>query len=200
MIARNKGVGNVGVIDIFAGPGGLGEGFSSFEATAGSGRHPFELAVSAEMDKSAHSTLRLRAFSRMLEREGGAAVQAYRNFLIDVAKQEATRPELVFGSGRWARLWAEAEAEALNLTMGIAEHNALLNERIRNVRGRYDHLVLVGGPPCQAARIAGALSQGRFRQPSNLVLQGSRRVDGRDTRSGTRVHDLRLRLNGESRQ
>lgn len=157
--ARNKGAGTVGVIDIFAGPGGLGEGFSSFEAIPGSGIHPFEIAVSAEMEKSAHATLRLRAFSRMLEREGETASKAYRNFLIGVAKKEAGPPEQVFGSGRWARLWAEAEAEALNLTMGVPEHNALLNERIRQVRDRYSHLVLVGGPPCQAYSLVGRARQ-----------------------------------------
>ena len=48
----------VPVIDLFAGPGGLGEGFSSL-----SGRK-FKIALSIENDPGAHRTLRLRAFYR----------------------------------------------------------------------------------------------------------------------------------------
>ena len=46
------------IIDLFAGPGGLGEGFSSFRKDHA---YPFKIAVSVEKDKFAHSTLRLRA-------------------------------------------------------------------------------------------------------------------------------------------
>lgn len=159
MIARRRGAGSIGVIDIFAGPGGLGEGFSSFESTPGSGIHPFEIAVSAEMEKSAHSTLRLRAFSRMLANEGEGAATAYRDFLVDIAKGKSPPPEARFASGRWAKLWTEADSEALNLTMGVPEHNALLNARIRSVRERYERLVLVGGPPCQAYSLVGRARQ-----------------------------------------
>jgi site-specific DNA-cytosine methylase len=51
----------INVIDPFAGPGGLGEGFSSF--ADGRGRHPFHVVVSAEMDRAAHATLSLRALT-----------------------------------------------------------------------------------------------------------------------------------------
>lgn len=47
------------VIDLFSGPGGLGEGFSAFN----DGKS-FQIAVSAEMDSSAHSTLLLRSYFR----------------------------------------------------------------------------------------------------------------------------------------
>ena len=50
------------VIDLFAGPGGLGEGFSAF--TDASGKHPFKIVLSIEKEKNAHSTLELRAFFR----------------------------------------------------------------------------------------------------------------------------------------
>ncbi|MFD1693567.1 DNA cytosine methyltransferase [Azotobacter chroococcum] len=52
------------VVDLFAGPGGLGEGFSS----AGGGKS-FEIIVSAEMDPKAWETLRLRAFYRLLRKK-----------------------------------------------------------------------------------------------------------------------------------
>ena len=47
------------VIDLFAGPGGLGEGFASLDE----GRK-FKITVSAEMEASAHQTLTLRSFFR----------------------------------------------------------------------------------------------------------------------------------------
>ncbi len=49
------------LVDIFAGPGGLSEGFSSFEQNKD---YPFKSILSAEKDESAFTTLRLRAFLR----------------------------------------------------------------------------------------------------------------------------------------
>lgn len=49
----------VPIIDLFAGPGGLGEGFASLQ---GHKRQPFfEIALSIEKDAVAHRTLTLRA-------------------------------------------------------------------------------------------------------------------------------------------
>ncbi|MGH2959236.1 MAG: DNA cytosine methyltransferase, partial [Solirubrobacterales bacterium] len=50
------------VIDLFAGPGGLGEGFSSLTEPEGGRR--FEVRVSIEKDEIAHKTLSLRALFR----------------------------------------------------------------------------------------------------------------------------------------
>ena len=50
------------VIDLFAGPGGLGEGFSSL--TDANGDRHFDLRVSIEKDPIAHKTLSLRALFR----------------------------------------------------------------------------------------------------------------------------------------
>ena len=48
------------LIDLFAGPGGLGEGFSSLNSGA-----TFKISLSAEMESSAHSTLTLRSYFRV---------------------------------------------------------------------------------------------------------------------------------------
>ena len=49
------------VVDLFAGPGGLGEGFSS----VGEDSSPtFKIVASIEKEESAHKTLTLRAFVR----------------------------------------------------------------------------------------------------------------------------------------
>jgi DNA (cytosine-5)-methyltransferase 1 len=50
------------IIDVFAGPGGLGEGFSAYKDD--SGNFPFQIKISVEMEQFAHKTLRLRAFTR----------------------------------------------------------------------------------------------------------------------------------------
>lgn len=50
------------VIDLFAGPGGLGEGFSSI--TRDDGTRAFKIKLSIEKDDHAHRTLELRAFFR----------------------------------------------------------------------------------------------------------------------------------------
>ena len=158
-VARKPGTGGIGVIDIFAGPGGLGEGFSSFESSPGSGRHPFKLAVSAEMEKSAHSTLRLRAFYRLLISREGRVPPEYFDYLEQVAKGEAVAPSIHFGEGKWSALWLEAEQEALNLTLGGETDNRILFDRIASVKDRFDDLILIGGPPCQAYSLVGRSRQ-----------------------------------------
>ena len=50
-----------GVVDLFAGPGGLAEGFSALERD---GHRPFRVRLSVEMEKAAHQTLLLRTFLR----------------------------------------------------------------------------------------------------------------------------------------
>lgn len=150
-----------GVIDIFAGPGGLGEGFSSFAPNAKSGAYPFELAVSAEMERSAHATLKLRAFYRLLQRNEGQIPREYWDYLRDATSGKVEGPHARFSSGRWATLWKEAEEEALNLTLGNEGHNHDLYHRIKQVQGQYEELILIGGPPCQAYSVVGRARQRR---------------------------------------
>ena len=54
-------------IDIFAGPGGLGEGFSSLKYK---GSHVFKPVLSIEKEKRAHETLLLRSFYRQFLHAG----------------------------------------------------------------------------------------------------------------------------------
>jgi DNA (cytosine-5)-methyltransferase 1 len=54
------------IVDLFAGPGGLGEGFSSVV----SGSSPaFKIVASVEKEASAHKTLTLRAFVRQFKKQ-----------------------------------------------------------------------------------------------------------------------------------
>lgn len=147
----------VGVIDIFAGPGGLGEGFSAFKLK--DGLRPFELAVSAEMEKSAHSTLRLRAFYRLLTAKEGRVPREYDEYLEKFAHGSVGQPEQYFIDGKWKSLWKESGEEALNLTLGKSEDNKILFDRIEKVRKKYDEMILIGGPPCQAYSLVGRSRQ-----------------------------------------
>lgn len=159
----------IGVIDIFAGPGGLGEGFSSFELP--SGERPFDVAVSAEMEHSAHQTLRLRAFVRMLQSlEGGRLPPAYLDYLGRVSAGDPVDPVAQFGSGRWKQAWQQAEQQSLNLTLGESGDNETLYARIREVKRLFDEMILIGGPPCQAYSLVGRARQARvegFRTKGN---------------------------------
>ncbi|WP_236886440.1 DNA cytosine methyltransferase [Dyella thiooxydans] len=156
-VVRRRIENSIGIIDIFAGPGGLGEGFSSFEPNAG--YRPFRIGVSAEMEQSAHATLRLRAFYRLLREREGNMPKQYLAYLQAAAAGKALPPESHFADGPLRTLWEEAAQEALNLKLGEPEHNSALYERINEVRQRHERLVLIGGPPCQAYSVVGRARQ-----------------------------------------
>ena len=65
------------VIDLFAGPGGLGEGFSSLLNS--SNQRAFKIALSIEKDTEAHKTLELRSFFRHFP--AGCAPEEYYAYL-----------------------------------------------------------------------------------------------------------------------
>ncbi|MFM1990351.1 MAG: hypothetical protein RJA99_3308 [Pseudomonadota bacterium] len=133
------------VIDLFAGAGGLGEGFSSFHRPDGT--PVFRVALSVECESAAHRTLELRAFFR--EFPQGRAPDAYYAHL----RGEISRDEL------WAAHPTEgkaAEATAWRATLGSPEApesaiDARISERVLG----HEAWVLVGGPPCQAFSMAG---------------------------------------------
>ena len=66
------------VIDLFAGPGGLGEGFSAY---ARDGKPAFHIRLSIEKDAQAHATLELRSFFRQFPRH--RIPEQYYDFLRD---------------------------------------------------------------------------------------------------------------------
>ncbi|WP_027467509.1 DNA cytosine methyltransferase [Deefgea rivuli] len=135
------------IVDLFAGPGGLGEGFSSHPA--------FRISVSAEMESSAHATLRLRAFYRCLKRLGEDALAPY--FAIcNGEKPPIDNTALPHWDEQTKAAWAEACEEAMQLTLGEAESNAKLDQAIKSNKISSDvPWVLIGGPPCQAYSLVG---------------------------------------------
>lgn len=131
------------VVDLFAGPGGLAEGFASLEAN---GKRPFRIALSVEKDPVAHGTLRFRAFLRQFP-EGYP--DRYYEFLNDGIAEPDWATE-------FPAEWATAEAEALLLELGGKNAAAKLEPLVDRVRdGAAGNAVVIGGPPCQAYSIVG---------------------------------------------
>jgi DNA (cytosine-5)-methyltransferase 1 len=129
------------VIDLFAGPGGLGEGFASLDDG-----ETFRIAVSAEMESSAHQTLTLRSYFRHVKGDS-KALDAYYNFCNSDSVQH---PRELFPSA-----WAVATDEAKQLTLGMPAHNTQLDKIINDLKLKEDKTVLIGGPPCQAYSLVG---------------------------------------------
>lgn len=129
------------VIDLFAGPGGLGEGFSALNEGK-----TFSIAVSAEMESSAHKTLTLRSFFRRIKGEA-KALAAYYDFC---NSEIAQHPGELFPAA-----WKHATDEARQLTLGTASHNVELDKIIDEKKLIEETTVLIGGPPCQAYSLVG---------------------------------------------
>ncbi|MBL8437021.1 MAG: DNA cytosine methyltransferase [Zoogloeaceae bacterium] len=133
------------VVDLFAGPGGLGEGFSSLTDSLGS--RIFDVRVSIEKDPVAHRTLSLRALFRSFPK--GRVPDCY----YDYVRDDITREEMLSHPSVPDAAHA-AYAEAKNATLGeIASEK--VDQWIRESIGNSDPWVLIGGPPCQAYSIAG---------------------------------------------
>ena len=130
------------IVDLFAGPGGLGEGFSS----SGHGKR-FEIIVSAEMDPKARETLRLRAFYRLLKNKRPEYLIDYYNF----CNGKTDKPQ----SPATADLWEKAGEEAKCITLGSEAGNNELDETLKHRLRKDRPWVLIGGPPCQAYSIVG---------------------------------------------
>ncbi len=131
----------IDVIDLFAGPGGLGEGFVSLNEGSA-----FKIAVSVEMEASAHQTLTLRSFYRHSIGDAAAA-RAYYDFCNSAA---AKHPR-----DACRKLWTVAEGEARQLTLGEKRDNATLDQIIDGKHLSPDRTIVIGGPPCQAYSLVG---------------------------------------------
>lgn len=145
------------VVDLFAGPGGLGEGFANYDGGK------FEIVLSAEMEESAHKTLTLRSFFRHVQGDE-AALKAYYSFCHSA---DAPHPSQVCPSA-----WNLASAEACRLTLGEPDSNRKLDELLSKADLHMDETVLIGGPPCQAYSLVG---RARNRGKENYVAEEDHR-------------------------
>jgi DNA (cytosine-5)-methyltransferase 1 len=138
------------VIDLFAGAGGLGEGFSAFRDARG--RRIFRIALSIEKDRHARETLKLRSFFHQFVRPP----DAYYDFL----KRKIGLAELY---QRYPKEAERADQEAWQAELG--KHPASeIDDRIARALDGRDDWVLLGAPPCQSYSLAGRAGMVRKRE------------------------------------
>lgn len=141
-----------GIVDLFAGPGGLGEGFASYREA---GRSPFHIGISVEKEASAHRTLSLRAFLRDHQVRHGRLPKEF----IDFHAGARNEPD-------WAEVdptaFTNASQEARRLELGTEAATEAIDQAIERLRRGFDNTILIGGPPCQAYSLVGrARSRGK---------------------------------------
>jgi DNA (cytosine-5)-methyltransferase 1 len=120
-------------IDLFAGAGGLSEGFI---------RAGFEPIAHVEMDEAACYTLKTRAAYHYLKSINNFDV--YKAYL----KGEITRTEL------YKAIPQEILSSVINLSIG-GENNPKIHKAIEAQLGMREVDLIIGGPPCQAYSLVG---------------------------------------------
>ena len=129
-------------VDLFAGAGGLSEGFIK------AGYTPI---AHVEMKRDARNTLKTRAafhYLRELNR-----LDIYENYLRN--KREGTD-----GAELWRQVPAEVTNRVIQETIGENTMDPLLN-RLDALAGGEPIDIIIGGPPCQAYSIAGRAKMGK---------------------------------------
>lgn len=153
-------MGVIPIIDIFAGPGGLGEGFASVTAE---GEPAFDSVSAIEMERSAHSTLTLRSAFRDL-RDRGQVPSAYYRFL----RGEITEHELR-RDGKMAAALERASHHVHQLELG-PDTREVSDLHIKVALDGARDWVLIGGPPCQAYSLVG-----RSRRANDLTFEDDKK-------------------------
>lgn len=139
-------------LDLFAGPGGLSDGF----VQAG-----FEIAAQVEKDQTACETLQLRVIFRELKKR--SKLREYWKLVRGEISQETLLQ-------KYPDIADRCSAQVINREFGAKDAGAygptaiysLMQDGIKRLKARKAH-VLLGGPPCQAFSLAG-----RSRDPNRM--------------------------------
>lgn len=142
---------SIPIVDLFAGPGGLNEGFSSL--TGEHGVPVFETVGSFEMDAAACNTLTLRATYRRARQSSRGLATYYQVLRREVELEEALlEPTFLVA-------WQAAQSEVHRIELGPTTRSAsnrIIGDALASRGVSHDTpWVLVGGPPCQAYSLAG---------------------------------------------
>ncbi len=132
------------VVDLFAGPGGLSEGFRRLSEDDGT---DLRIALSVEMDPWAVETLRTRAFATHAD-----------NHVSVLDELKSVRGSLVAEELRQKSpaLWRAIEDEVRQLELGTSAAREVVLPKLDAIRERTNgQSILIGGPPCQAYSIVG---------------------------------------------
>jgi len=131
------------VIDIFAGPGGLGEGFTSL--TNEKGERIFDIALSIEKDPFARQTLKLRSFLRQFPH--GQFPKEYYSIL----REKKPLEDLYKLYKKESDI---ADHEAWQAELGKTPDKEIDKRIAESLKGKKEW-ILIGGPPCQAYSLVG---------------------------------------------
>jgi DNA (cytosine-5)-methyltransferase 1 len=130
------------MIDIFAGPGGLSEGFGRYADWFDDKEVKFRSVLSIEKDATAVRTLTLRAFYRQFNGELPSEYWAVVRGQASVSVLEGF-PE-----------WKAAQRHVWQAELGVVPNDELHTRIELHLRGA-DEWLLIGGPPCQAYSLMG---------------------------------------------
>lgn len=147
------------LIDLFAGPGGLSEGFTSLRRPKSDERY-FDISMSVEKDPFAVRTLRMRALFRELQDSSGE----YSKVLAETIRLRLKGKlsyEQIFEFHADSPL-SRKFRERVTAVAGHVKHMALgISSTTSEIRKTIDSLnlrrncVVIGGPPCQAYSLVG---------------------------------------------
>lgn len=130
------------IVDLFAGSGGLSEGFSSLKNEAG--ERCFEIALSVEKDLAAYQTLQLRSFFRQFK----VAPVEYYEYIAGRLEREVL-------SKKFPSQWNQSLSEARMLELGTISAKKEIAPILKKLREGSHDTVIIGGPPCQAYSLVG---------------------------------------------
>ncbi len=146
-------------IDLFAGPGGLGEGFD---------RAGFDVLVSVDNDPWACETLKTRSLFRLMKKNG--SVEEYWKYV----RGEITKEEIY---NKYPEIREKIEKRVIERTISEKTRESLAEELEKRLpRRKNSVIVLLGGPPCQLysfigrARYAG-MKEKYYRDPRRRLFE-----------------------------
>lgn len=155
------------IIDLFAGPGGLGEGFMSLKNDQGNSI--FDIKLSIEKDINAHKTLTLRSFYRQFVKNNKQVPKEYYDALreTDLSEREILIDKMLdfFKEGTIAR------EEARLIELGSDKWpTKVVDKLIKDQLKSTKDWLLIGGPPCQAYSMAGRSRVGGIKVGDHRVF------------------------------
>ncbi len=135
------------VIDMFAGPGGLGEGFST--SMSPDNTPAFDVRLSIEKDSAAFRTLTLRSFYRQFK--DNIPDEYYLYLMNEISHEE------LFNNKRYKEEVDAAYEHVWQAELGAeAQIAEKADDKIKERLGKSKKpWVLIGGPPCQAYSLVG---------------------------------------------
>lgn len=151
------------IIDLFAGPGGLGEGFGSLRDSTDEA--VFDIRSSFEKEPVAYRTLSLRAFYRAFGHPSDVPGEYYQYLRNRISRED------LFGNPRFRDQASRALEEAHCVELGITPAEEVDQKIAHALRGNMPW-VLIGGPPCQVYSVVG---RARWRRDNVEKFEGDHR-------------------------